>query len=151
MALRVFQFLVRFIQFCCSAVILAIFAYFLAALIGHDLPIGLWVPAVAGISGAGLVYVIFSLLLLCCLPGHILPSILLMILDVVFIAGFSYIAVVNRGGASPCEGEVDTAFGRGDAESHLVDDDDRALAGVPSLGTACQMETASLAVSIIAA
>ncbi|GAB1314176.1 MARVEL domain-containing protein [Madurella fahalii] len=150
MAARGFQFFVRFIQFFCSAVVLALFTYFLIVLINHDMPIALWVPAVTGISGAGVVYVILALLFLCCLPGHPFPSILFMILDVVFMAGFAYVAVVNRGGASSCEGEIETAFGRGDAETNMVDSEDGDFLATPSLQLACKMETASLVVSIIA-
>src|SRR5690348_10278173 len=112
-ALRGLLFFIRAVQFCCAAIVLALFSYFLATLSNHNMPIGVWVRAVEGISGAGVLYTILALLMLCCVPGRSFPSFILMILDVAFIGGFIYIATANRGGASSCDGEVDTAFGRG--------------------------------------
>lgn len=146
------QWLVRIIQFCCAAIVLALFSYFLATLNNHDMHIGIWVRVVEGISGVGVVYTVLTFIFICCASGRRFPSFIMMVMDVLFIAGFVYIAVVNRGGASSCTGEVDTVFGKGNADTNeLVDNDDNIFTKVPSLRQACKMETATLAVSIIAA
>jgi uncharacterized membrane protein YeaQ/YmgE (transglycosylase-associated protein family) len=149
-ALRGTQFFLRGIQFCCAAIVLALFSYFLATLHNHDMPIGVWVRAVEGISGAAVVYTIFTLMMLCCAPGRSFPSFLMMALDVAFLGAFIYVAAVNRGGASSCDGEVDTAFGRGNSDTNVVDNGSGGFTALPSLRQACKMETASLAVSIVA-
>ncbi|KAH6636956.1 hypothetical protein F5144DRAFT_591948 [Chaetomium tenue] len=114
------------------------------------MPIGVWVRAVEGISGVGVLYTILALLMLCCIPGRSFPSFVMMVLDVAFIGGFIYIAAVNRGGASSCSGEVDTAFGKGNADTNVVDNGSGGFTALPSLRQACKMETACLAVSIVA-
>jgi uncharacterized membrane protein YeaQ/YmgE (transglycosylase-associated protein family) len=150
-ALRGVLFFIRAIQFCCAAIVLALFCYFLATLHNHDMSIGVWVRAVTGIAGAGVLYTILSLLTLCCIPGRSFPSFVMMVLDVAFIGGFIYIAAVNRDGASSCTGDVDTPFGRGNADTNVVDNGTGGFTALPSLRQACQMETACLAVSIAAA
>ncbi|KAK4038772.1 hypothetical protein C8A01DRAFT_17183 [Parachaetomium inaequale] len=149
-ALRGVQFFIRTIQFCCAAIVLALFSYFLATLHNHDMSISVWVRAVEGIAGAGVLYTILALLMLCCIPGRSFPSFVMMVLDVAFIGGFIYIAAVNRGGASSCNGEVDTPFGKGNADTNVVDNGSGGFTALPSLRQACKMETACLAVSIAA-
>lgn len=150
--LRLTQLFVRCVQFGCAAIVLGIFSYFLATLVNHDLPIGIWVRVVEGISGVAVVYTILSFMVHCCCPGHPFPSFIQMCLDVLFIAGFIYIAIVNRGGASSCTGEVDTAFGKGNADTNEpVDSDSSGFTRLPSLRQACKMETAVLSVSVVAA
>ncbi|KAK4157646.1 hypothetical protein C8A00DRAFT_29492 [Chaetomidium leptoderma] len=149
-ALKGTQLFLRAIQFCCASIVLALFSYFLATLHNHDMPIGVWVRAVEGIAGAGVLYTILALLMACCIPGRSFPSFVMMVLDVGFIGGFIYIAAVNRGGASSCSGEVDTAFGRGNADTNVVDNGSGGFTALPSLRQACKMETACLAVSIVA-
>lgn len=149
-ALRATQFFVRTIQFCCAAIVLALFSYFLATLSNHSLPIATWVRAVEGISGAAVLYTILALLMVCCVPGHPFPAFVMMVLDVLFIGGFIYIASANRAGASSCNGQVDTVFGTGDADTNVVDNGQGGFTVLPSLRQACQMETACLAVSIVA-
>ncbi|AEO62664.1 uncharacterized protein THITE_2107101 [Thermothielavioides terrestris NRRL 8126] len=149
-ALRGTQLFIRTIQFCCAAIVLAIFSYFLATLNIHNLPIGVWVRAVEGISGAAVLYTVLALLLLCCVAGHSFPSFVGTVFDVAFIAGFIYIAFENRGGASSCTGEVDTPYGRGNADTNVVDNGSGGLTTLPSLRQACKMETACLSVSIVA-
>ncbi|KAK4127799.1 hypothetical protein N657DRAFT_678355 [Parathielavia appendiculata] len=150
MALRGTQFFIRSIQFCCAAIVLALFSYFLATLNNHGMHIGTWVRAVGGISGAAVVYTIFALLMLCCAPGRSFPSFVMMMLDVAFVGAFIYVAAANRGGASSCNGEVDTPFGRGNADTNVVDNGSGGFTALPSLRQACKMETACLAVSIVA-
>ena len=66
-ALKLLQWFIRGIQFCCCALVLAIFSYFLAILSNRGLDIPTWTRAVEGISGIGVLYTILGLLLLCCL------------------------------------------------------------------------------------
>jgi hypothetical protein len=73
-----------------------------------------------------------------------------MVLDVAFIGGFIYIAQANRGGAGSCNGFVDTPFGSGDSKSMVHDDGHGGFTSLPKLHQACQLETACLAVSIVA-
>lgn len=149
-ALRGTQFFLRAIQFCCAAIVLALFCYFLATLSNHNMHIDVWLRAVTGISGAGVLYTILAVLMLCCIPGRSFPSFIMMVLDVCFAGAFIYVAVANRHGASSCDGEVDTPFGRGNADTNVVDNGDGGFTALPSLRQACKMETACLAVSIVA-
>jgi hypothetical protein len=149
-ALRGTQFFLRAVQFCCAAIVLALFSYFLATLHNHNMHIATHLRAVEGISGAAVLYTILALLTLCCLAGHSFPSFILMVFDVAFIGGFIYVAWANRNGASSCNGIVDTPFGRGDADTNVVDNGNGGFTALPSLRQACKMETACLAVSIVA-
>jgi hypothetical protein len=148
-ALKFLQWFIRGIQFCCSAVVLALFSYFLAALHNHNLNIPTWTKAVEGISGGGVLYTIIGLLLLCCLAGHPFTSFIAIFLDVCFIGAFIYVAVANRAGASSCRGTVDTVFGTGDANTQVTSNTD-GFTNLPTYREACQMETACLAVAIVA-
>lgn len=149
-ALRGMQFFLRIVQFCCAAIVLALFSYFLATLNNHNLAIGTWVRAVEGISGAAVLYTILALLALCCLAGRSFPSFITMLFDVAFIGGFIYIAWANRNGASSCNGIVDTPYGTGDADTNVGDNGHGGFTQLPSLRQACRMQTACLAVSIVA-
>lgn len=147
------QIFLRLMEFSCAAIVVALFSYFLATLYNHDMAIGLWVRVVAGVSGAGVVYTILALLFHCCAPGQTFLSFLLSLLDIIFIAGFGYIAAVNRHGAGSCDGFVRTAFGEGDASNprQINDGGNGGITALPNLKQACQMEKASFAVSIVAA
>jgi hypothetical protein len=147
-ALKFVQWFIRGIQFCCSALVLALFSYFLATLHNHDMDIPTWVRAVEGISGVGVLYTLVGLLLLCCLAGHPATSFIAIVIDVAFIGAYIYVAIANRGGASSCSGTVDTPFGTGDANSSPAAQD--GLTNLPSFRQACQMESACLAVAIVA-
>ncbi|KAL2157629.1 hypothetical protein VTH06DRAFT_6008 [Thermothelomyces fergusii] len=149
-ALRGLMFFLRIVQFCCAAIVLALFSYFLATLTNHKLPIRTSTRAVEGISGVGVLHTILAVLMLCCVPGRAVPSFVTMVLDVAFVGGFIYVATVNRGGASSCQGEVDTVYGRGDADTNVVGNGSGGFTVLPSLRTACKMESACLAVSIVA-
>ena len=147
-ALKFLQFFNRIIQFLCAAVILGIFSYFLATLHNHNLRITNQVRAVEGISGAAVLYTLIALLLLCCLAGIALFSIIAIILDILFIGAFIYIAWANRDGAGSCKGYVDTPFGRGQSTSNVQGSS--GFTSLPSFHTACRLQTACLAVAIIA-
>ncbi|KAI1776304.1 hypothetical protein F4818DRAFT_440671 [Hypoxylon cercidicola] len=143
-ALKLLQWFVRGIQFCCSALVLAIFSYFLAVLANRNLTIPTYTRAVEGISGIGVLYTILGLLLLCCLAGHPFTSFIAIVLDICFIGSFIYVAIATRDGASSCTGtSINTPFGRGNAED-LINGQH------PTYRQACQMQSACLAVSIVA-
>ncbi|KAK6833958.1 hypothetical protein PG995_013692 [Apiospora arundinis] len=148
-ALKSLQWFIRGIQFCCTALILALFSYFLAALHNHNLPIPTWVRAVEGISGVGVLYTLAGLLLLCCLAGHPVTSSIAILLDVAFLGAFIYVAVANRGGASNCSGSPNTVFGQG-ASGNYPNSQQDGFTKLPTFGTACRMQTACLAVAIVA-
>lgn len=141
-ALKFLQWLIRGVQFGCCAVGLALYSYFLAEAARHDVSIPNWVRAIEGITGVGVLYTFFGLLLLCCLAGHPFTSFIAIVLDVAFCGAFIYVAQANRGGAGDCKGDVETPLGNGKADDSLND--------MPSFGTICQMETAVFAVSLVA-
>ncbi|KAI0021932.1 hypothetical protein F4780DRAFT_778205 [Xylariomycetidae sp. FL0641] len=143
-ALKLLQWFIRGIQFCCAALILALFSYFLAVAADHHTRIPTWLRAVEGISGAAVLYTIIGLLLLCCLAGHPVTSFIAILLDIAFVGAFIYVATANRGGASSCRGNnITTPFGTGRDVDHFHD-------GFPTNRTLCQMESACLAVAIVA-
>ncbi|EGS17217.1 uncharacterized protein CTHT_0065350 [Thermochaetoides thermophila DSM 1495] len=149
-ALRGLHFFIRIVHLLCAIIVLALFSYFLATLSNHSLPIHNWVRAVEGISGAAVLYGIVSTLLLWCFPGRQFPSFLTMMFDVAFAVAFIYVSVANRGGAGNCTGEVKTVFGTGQADQKVVGKEGDNLTPLPkSLGQACKIQTACLAVSII--
>ncbi|KAH8652367.1 hypothetical protein BX600DRAFT_472429 [Xylariales sp. PMI_506] len=148
-ALKFLQWFVRAIQFGCCAVVLALYSYFLATMHNHDIDIPNWVRAVEGISGVGVLYTLTGLLLLCCFAGHRFTSMIAIILDVCFIAAFIYVAVSNRGGASSCTGDsLYTPLGTGSADDKPTASD--GFTNLPTYREACRMESACLAVAIVA-
>jgi hypothetical protein len=149
-ALKFLQWFIRGVQFCCAGLVLSIYSYYLATLHNHGLPIANWIRAVEGISGIATLYTICGLVLLCCLAGYPLTSFLAMVFDTAFVGGFIYIAQANRGGAGSCTGFVNTPFGSGDSNAVVVDDGHGGFTSLPSLHQACQLESACLAVSIVA-
>ncbi|KND93948.1 hypothetical protein TOPH_01795 [Tolypocladium ophioglossoides CBS 100239] len=148
LALKFVQWFIRGIQFLCAALILGVYSYFLAALHNHNLPIATSVRAVEGISGAAVLYTLIGLLLLCCVAGFALTSFIAIVLDVCFIGAFIYVAVANKNGAGSCGGYVDTPFGSGQSAAQVQGSN--GFTALPSFRTACRLQTASLAVAIIA-
>jgi len=148
--LRSVQWFVRGIQFCCASLVFAVYSYVLATLHNHNLGIANWIRAVEGISGAAVVYTAIGLFLLCCLAGFPLTSSMAIVLDLAFLGAFVYVATANRGGAGSCTGTVDTPFGTGDASSDVPDNGNGGFTALPNFGVACRLESACLAVSIIA-
>jgi hypothetical protein len=149
LALKATQGILTATEFCCAAVILAIFTYFVATLHGHGLGIDNYVRSVEGIAGAAVLYTVCGLLLLWCLAGLTLFAALALLIDLAFVGAFVYVAYQTRGGAGSCAGYVDTPLGSGDADAS----DHPAPApydGLPSLKRACRLETACFAVSIVA-
>jgi hypothetical protein len=151
LALKGLSWFLRVIEFCCAAIILGIFSYFLATLHNHGLHIDTYIRAVEGISGAGVLYTIFALLLVFCLGGIAFLSFIAMLLDLAFTGAFIYVAWALRGGAGSCNGNVNTPFGSGNTHtSNSVSDGNGGITVLPSLHTACKLETASFAVAIVA-
>ncbi|KAF4970094.1 hypothetical protein FSARC_2795 [Fusarium sarcochroum] len=146
--LKFLQWFIRGIQFACAALILAIYSYFLATLHNHKLDISDTIRAVEGISGVAVLYTAAALVLLCCLAGRTLSSFLAIILDIAFIGAFIYVAIANKGGASSCTGYLDTPFGKGKAGNTAEGSD--GFTALPSYRTACKLQSACLAISIIA-
>lgn len=150
LAFKSLSFFLRIIQFLCAAIILGIFSYFLSVLVDHHLHVDTYVRAVEGISGAGVVYTIVALLLVCCLGGIAFFSFIGILLDIAFAGAFAYIAYATRHGAHSCTGIVNTPLGIGSSNNE-VDDGNGGVTLLPSLHTACRLNTACFAVSIIAA
>ncbi|KAH8682906.1 hypothetical protein BGZ60DRAFT_524251 [Tricladium varicosporioides] len=151
LALKFLSWFLRAIEFGCAAIILGIFSYFLATLHNHELGIATWIRAVEGISGAAVLYTIFALLLVCCLGGIAFISLLGMILDLAFTGAFIYVAWATRGGASSCSGFVNTPFGSGNTNTNnRVASGADGFTRLPSLRTACKLQTATFAVAIVA-
>lgn len=148
LALKFVQWFIRGIQFCCAALVLGVYSYFLATLRNHNLPIANSVRAVEGISGAAVLYTLIGLLLLCCVAGFAFTSFIAIILDVCFIGGFIYVAVANKNGAGSCNGNLDTPFGTGQSAAQV--EGSSGFTALPSFHTACRLQTACFAVAIVA-
>ncbi|KAI7777943.1 hypothetical protein LA080_002928 [Diaporthe eres] len=150
LCLKLLQWFNRGVQFCCAGLILALNSYFMAAMSNHKITIPTNLRAVEGISGAAVLYTAVGLLLLCCLAGLTLTSFIAIVLDVAFLGAFIYIATVYKDGASSCSGsDVKTVFGTGDANADIQSPND---GGVPlaKYMTICRMQSAILAVAIVA-
>ncbi|KAJ2902997.1 uncharacterized protein MKZ38_010581 [Zalerion maritima] len=151
-AFKLGQWIVRGLQICCAVVILAITCYFISTQDNRELSIWVWERAVAGISGAALLWFIAQALVLCCLAGFPITSGLAMFIDLLFIGGFMYIAWAYRDGASSCKGdEVDTPYGTGKDEWKIADHvgGNDGWTRLPTYQVACNMTRASLAIAII--
>lgn len=148
--LKLLQWFNRGVQFACCALILALTSYFLAVMSNHNLSIPTNIKAVEGISGIGVIYTALGVLLVCCLAGVIVTSFLAIVLDIAFVGAFIYVATVYKSGASSCSGNrVNTVFGSGTADARVSSARDGGVPR-PSYRTACKMETAMLAVAIVA-
>jgi hypothetical protein len=149
------------VTFCCAAVILAVYSYFLAVLAGNNLSIANWKNAVEGISGAAVVYLAFAVILTCFIGGIRIFAFLAIILNILFAAGFIAIAVLTRDGVHSCSGNVNTPLGNGPASSgngFTVSRGSRygfsqqpSANYNPNLGLACKLNKAAFAVSILGA
>lgn len=148
-SLKLLQWFNRGVQFACCALILALTSYFLAAMSNHSLNIPTDIRAVEGISGIGVIYTALGVLLVCCLAGFTLTSFLAIVLDVAFVGAFIYVATVYRNGTNCSGNTVDTVFGSGSANARVSSARDGGIA-LPTYRTACRMESANLAVAIVA-
>lgn len=153
-ALKLFQTFLYAVEFFCAAIILGIYSYFLSILADRDAPIFTWAKGVEGISGAAVVYTIFAVLLTCCLGGKSFFAFLGIVLDVVFAGGFVALAVLTRDGAHSCTGDVKTPLGDGKADSKQgfgSKDQGNQITYAVSLGSACRLNSACFAVSVLGA
>lgn len=147
--LRVGAIALRGIEFCASAVALAIYSYFLAVLADHDAFIAKWIKAVEGLAGAAVLYTIFGLVFTLCLGGVSFFAFLAIVLDLLFCGAFIAIAIMTRHGAGSCNGFVNTPLGSGYSNPNAAGFDNGNVTYVASLRTACHLNTAVFAVSII--
>jgi hypothetical protein len=157
-ALKLFQTFLYALAFCCSAIILGIYSYFLAVQSNRHAPIARWEKAVEGVSGIAVVYTIFATILTCCIGGISFFAFLGIVLDVLFAGAFIALAVLTRDGAGSCSGNVNTPLGNGPASTHgsygsngFGTGHGQTVTYSASLGTACRMNSACFAVAIIGA
>lgn len=151
--MKLLQTVLYALEFCCSAIVLGIFSYFLSVLADRDVTIAKEWQAVEGISGAAVLYTIFAVLLTCFLGGKAFFACLGIILDILFTGGFIAIAILTRGGTRSCSGNVRTPIGSGDSgtkEGFRGNNGDQYTYAV-SLGTACRLYKVVFAVAIIGA
>lgn len=142
-ALKSFSLLFRAVQFSCSAVILAIFSYYLYVLNRSDLPVNDEMRAVTGISGLASIYTFLAMLFVCCFGGVLVLSLLSIVLDIAFAGALAYVSWVNRGGSGRC-----TARGAlGQALFGLNAQGNRRM---PSQGVLCNLQHTGFAVAIVA-
>lgn len=161
-ALRGFSTLLYALEFCCAAIILGVYSYYLARLASNSLHIDSNWKAVEGLSGSIVLYTIFAVLLTCFLGGVKFFAFLAIFFDVLMTGAFVAIAILTRDGASSCGGIVNTPLGSGPA------DENNPRYGLtpigfgfgpkvtpqeysPNLGLACRLNTAAFAVAIIGA
>ncbi|CZT10181.1 uncharacterized protein RAG0_14726 [Rhynchosporium agropyri] len=153
LALKSVSMFFRIIEFCCAAVIIGIFSYYLATLASNDLAINVHIKAVEGISGAAVLYTAVAILLVCCLGGIAFFSFIGMLLDFCFCGAFAYVAWVNRNATKgSCDGDfVRTPYGSGnpDLTVVVVGAKDDGIIRLPSLRNACRLQKAAFAVAII--
>jgi len=144
MTLKAFQTFLYALEFCCAGIILGIYSYFLAAQSDHNVSIPQWQKAVEGMSGIGVIYTVFAVVLTCCLGGIAFFAFIGIVLDILLCAAFIALAVLTRDGASSCSGKsVKTPLGTGP-------DNSKGSFGI-TYGTACHYNTACFAVAIIGA
>ncbi|KAJ5714621.1 uncharacterized protein N7483_011802 [Penicillium malachiteum] len=132
---------IRVLQFLDSAVILAIFSYYLAIASKHNQTTDKWVHAVEGLSGVACLYSLLGALFVCCIGGVAFFAFLGVILDVIFTGVMIAIAVMTRNGSGSCNGTVNTPIGKGDSNTESPSN--------LKYGTACKLEKVTFAVSII--
>ncbi|KAI1339830.1 hypothetical protein F5Y15DRAFT_415749 [Xylariaceae sp. FL0016] len=149
LGLKALQFLIRLVQFGCSTIILGIMAYFISGLHTHDMRVPLWMRAIIGLSGVGMVVSALGLFLLCCLAGHTVIAGLLTLLDLCLFGAFIYIAVANKAARGSCGRYInDSPLGSG-SYNDRPGNGDRGFTRLPTYGTACRLQKAIYAVAII--
>ncbi|KAH7122255.1 hypothetical protein B0J11DRAFT_531036 [Dendryphion nanum] len=153
-ALKTISLIVYGLAFCCSALILGVYSYFLSVLADRNGLIENWTKAVTGMSGAAVLYTAFAILFTCCLGGKSFFAFLAIVLNVLFTGAMVAIAVLTRDGAQNCSGVVDTPIGRGQSgakQGFGSDGQGNQITYAVSLGTACRLNSASFAVAIAGA
>lgn len=148
-ALKFSSMLLYGLEFCCAALILGVYSYFLAVQADRDVGIPKWQQAVEGMSGAGVLYTILALVFVCCLGGKTLFAFIGVVMNLLFCGAFIAIAVLTRDGAHNCSGYVRTPLGDGDSRVRNGWQDQITYA--VSLRTACRLNTACFAVAVAGA
>lgn len=144
-ALKSISLFIRILQFLCSAVILIVFAYFLARPPNYDLGMDNHIRATIGISGAALIYTVIGFLFVCCLGGVAVLGFISILLDLAFAGAFGYIAWVNRDGATRCNEREDVDGG------NRNETDDGRFTNATFSYNACGLQTACFAIAIVGA
>lgn len=146
----------RVVELMASLCVLGVFSYYLVVLKDHNQPIHEWLKAVEGMSGVAVIYTVFGVILTLCLGGVSFFGFLAVVLDICFFGCFIAIAYLTRGGASTCNGYVNTPVGSGSSSSSVSGDSSGGNGGVFGNGTftlnlhrACRLETAAFAVSLL--
>jgi hypothetical protein len=142
------------LEFCCAAIILGIYSYFLSVLADRNVAIPTWEKAVEGLSGATVLYTICAIVFTCCLGGKTFFALLGLIFNVLCCGAMVAVAVLTRSGAHSCSGIVDTPLGTGPSNSKQGFDSDgqgRQWTYAASYGTTCNLNKACFAVAIIGA
>ncbi|KAJ9295938.1 hypothetical protein DTO271G3_5513 [Paecilomyces variotii] len=155
--LRFLNLFIRVLQLCAAAVILGIYSYFLAVLADHKMTIATWMRAVEGMSGAACLYALLGSIFTCCLGGIAFFAGVAVVLDVAFVGVMIAIAVLTRDGTQKCTGTVHTPLGTGQANAKAEGygaggfgiGTGKETTYFPKLSTACRLEKAVFAVSII--
>lgn len=153
-ALKAIQTFLYALEFCCAAIILGIYSYFLSVLADRDAPIYNWIKAVEGLSGAAVLYTIFAVLLTCFLGGKMFFAFLGIVFDIIFTGAFIALAVLTRDGADNCKGRVVTPFGTGphtSKDGFGQEGEPNQITYAVSLGTACRLNTVCFAIAIAGA
>jgi hypothetical protein len=158
-ALKILQTFFYALLFCCSGIILGIYSYFLAVQSNHHSGIPKWQKAVEGMSGIGVVYTIFAIVLTCCLGGKSLFAFLAIVLDILLCGGFIAIAVLTRKGTTSCTGNnVQSPLGNGPSNQHagfgsggFGTGQNESITYSASYGFACRLNKACFAVAVIGA
>ncbi|KAI1905923.1 hypothetical protein LOZ39_006524 [Ophidiomyces ophidiicola] len=156
-AIRISNLVLRLCQLCVSGIVLGIFSYFLAVLSDHGLPTQKWIQAVEGISGIATAYTLLASILTLNIGSIPFFAGLAIVLDFVFAAAFMAIAIMARNGTQACIGNVKTPLGNGDVTQPaggfgpggFGTGKGKQLTFMPSLRTACQLQKAVFALSII--
>jgi len=158
-ALKLFQTFLYVLCFLCSGVILGIYSYFLSVQADRNRSIPQWQKAVEGMSGIGVVYTIFAVILTCCLGGKKFFAFLAIVMDILLCAAFVAIAVLTRDGTRKCTGNnVRSPLGNGPANSKgsfgsngFGTGNGENVTYQSSIGFACRLNKAVFAVAIIGA
>jgi hypothetical protein len=158
-ALKIVQTFFYTLLFCCSGIILGVYSYFLAVQANHDVEIPRWQKAVEGMSGIGVVYTIFAIILTCCLGGKAFFAFIAIILDILLCGAFVAIAILTRDGAGSCSGNnVKSPLGDGPSSESagfgsggFGTGSNQSITYSASYGFSCRLNKVAFAVSIIGA
>lgn len=133
---------------------LGIYSYFLSVLADRHLNITRDQKAIEGLSGVAVIYTIFAVVLTCFLGGVRFFAFLAIVLNVAFCGAFIALAVLTRDG-STCGANPTTPLGTGPSDSKEgfggPDSTNGNITYSVTYGTACRLNTACFAVSIIGA